>query len=68
MNVTTAALIGQPVDRAEDLRFLTGAGKFVDDLKREGMLHAVVLRSGVAHGRIRRLDASAARARPACMP
>src|SRR5215207_2606015 len=62
MNVTTAALIGQPVDRAEDRRFLTGAGKFVDDLKRERMLHAVVLRSGVAHGRIRSLDASAARA------
>jgi len=62
MNVTTAALIGQPVDRAEDLRFLTGAGKFVDDLRRERMLHAVVLRSAVAHGRIRSLDASAARA------
>ena len=62
MNVTTAALIGQPVDRAEDRRFLTGAGKFVDDLKRERMLHAVVLRSGVAHGRIRSLDAFAARA------
>jgi aerobic carbon-monoxide dehydrogenase large subunit len=64
MNGTAAPLIGQPVDRAEDLRFLTGAGKFVDDLTREGMLHAVVLRSGVAHGRITRLDASAARARP----
>jgi carbon-monoxide dehydrogenase large subunit len=62
MNVTTAALIGQPVDRAEDRRFLTGAGKFVDDLKRERMLHAVVLRSGVAHGRIRSFDAFAARA------
>ena len=64
MNVTAAPLIGQPLDRAEDLRFLTGAGKFVDDLTRDGMLHAVVLRSGVAHGRIKRLDTSAARARP----
>ena len=64
MNVTAAPLIGQPVDRAEDLRFLTGAGKFVDDLTRDGILHAVVLRSGVAHGRIKRLDTSAARARP----
>ena len=62
MNLTAASLIGQPVDRVEDLRFLKGAGKFVDDLNRDGMLHAVVLRSGVAHGRIRRLDASAARA------
>ena len=54
MNVTAAPLIGQPVDRAEDLRFLTGAGKFVDDVTRDGILHAVVLRSGVAHGRIKR--------------
>ncbi len=60
MNGLATALIGQPVDRAEDFRFLTGAGKYVDDLKRDGMLHAVLLRSGVAHGRIRRLDASAA--------
>jgi carbon-monoxide dehydrogenase large subunit len=63
MNMTTAPLIGQPVDRAEDRRFLTGAGMFVDDLKREGMLHAVILRSSVAHGRINGIDASAARAR-----
>ena len=62
MNVRT--LIGESVHRAEDFRFLKGAGRFVDDLKREGMLHAVVLRSPVAHGRIRRIDASAARAMP----
>jgi aerobic carbon-monoxide dehydrogenase large subunit len=60
MNVRT--LIGEPVHRAEDFRFLRGAGSFIDDLKREGMLHAVVLRSPVAHGRIRSIDASAARA------
>src|SRR4051812_28288112 len=62
MNVRT--LIGQPVHRAEDARFLRGTGAFIDDLKRDGMLHAVVLRSPVAHGRIRRIDASAARAMP----
>jgi carbon-monoxide dehydrogenase large subunit len=60
MNVRT--LIGEPVHRAEDFRFLRGAGHFIDDLKSEGMLHAVVLRSPVAHGRIRSIDASAARA------
>ena len=59
MNVTT--LIGRGVDRAEDLRFLKGAGTYIDDLKRDGMLHAVVLRSSIAHGRIRGIDASAAR-------
>jgi carbon-monoxide dehydrogenase large subunit len=62
MNVRT--LIGEPVRRVEDFRFLRGEGSFVDDLKRDGMLHAVVLRSPVAHGRIRRVDASAARAVP----
>src|ERR1043165_24134 len=62
MNVRT--LIGEPVHRAEDFRFLRGAGAFIDDLKRDGMLHAVVLRSAVAHGRIRGTDASAARAMP----
>src|SRR5918996_834986 len=62
MNVRT--LIGEPVHRAEDFRFLRGAGVFIDDLKREGMLHAVVLRSAVAHGCIRSIDASAARAMP----
>ena len=59
MNMPAAPLIGQPVDRAEDRRFLTGAGTFVDDLKRDGMLHAVVLRSSVAHGRINGVDAQA---------
>ena len=46
MNVRT--LIGESVHRAEDFRFLKGSGSFVDDLKRTGMLHAVVLRSPVA--------------------
>jgi carbon-monoxide dehydrogenase large subunit len=62
MNART--LIGEPIHRAEDLRFLKGAGRFIDDLSREGMLHAVLLRSPVAHGRIRRIDTAAARAMP----
>jgi carbon-monoxide dehydrogenase large subunit len=62
MNVR--ALIGESVHRAEDFRFLKGAGSFVDDLKRDGMLHAVVLRSPVAHGRIRKIDTAPARAMP----
>ena len=57
-------LIGRSVHRAEDLRFLRGAGTYIDDLKRDGMVHAVVARSHVAHGRLRRIDASAARAMP----
>ena len=62
MDVTAQSLIGQPVGRAEDPRFLAGAGNFIADLRRDGMLHAVIFRSGVAHGRIRRIDTAAARA------
>ena len=61
---TTNAFIGSPVERIEDLRFLRGRGQFVDDLVREHLLHAVVLRSAVAHGRIRSIDTRAALTRP----
>jgi carbon-monoxide dehydrogenase large subunit len=52
----TNRYIGAPVERVEDLRFLRGRGEFVGDIRREGMLHAAILRSPVAHGVIRRLD------------
>jgi aerobic carbon-monoxide dehydrogenase large subunit len=58
------AFVGNPVERIEDLRFLRGRGQYVDDLSRDGLLHAVILRSSVAHGRIRSINAAAARARP----
>lgn len=51
---------GTPVERLEDARLLTGTGCFVDDLTRPDLLHAVVLRSSMAHGRIIAIDASAA--------
>lgn len=53
-------LVGAPVERMEDARFLAGSGTFADDLVRDGMLHAVVLRSPVAHARIVDIDMSAA--------
>src|SRR5262245_48089206 len=56
--------IGAPMQRREDLRFLRGRGEYVDDLKVEGLLHAVILRSAVGHGRIVSLDTSAARKKP----
>ena len=59
---TVNAFIGSPIERLEDLRFLRGRGQYVGDLARPGMLHAAVLRSSVAHGRIRRIDPAAARA------
>src|SRR2546428_2557947 len=48
--------IGSPIERVEDLRFLRGRGEYVGDLARDGLLHAAILRSPVAHGRIRALD------------
>ncbi|MDX6610764.1 MAG: aerobic carbon-monoxide dehydrogenase large subunit, partial [Solirubrobacterales bacterium] len=56
--------IGSPVERLEDLRFLRGRGEFVDDVPSPGALHAVILRSSVAHGRLRAIDTTAALKRP----
>ena len=58
------AFVGTPVERLEDLRLLRGKGQYVDDLHREGMLHAAILRSTVAHGRIRSIGLARARALP----
>jgi aerobic carbon-monoxide dehydrogenase large subunit len=58
------AYIGSPIDRIEDLRLLAGAGTYVGDLKPDNLLHAVILRSPIAHGRIRKIEAKAARSLP----
>src|SRR6266705_6878027 len=58
------AFVGRPIERIEDLRLLRGRGQYVGDLAADGALHAVVLRSSVAHGLIRRIDASGALAQP----
>jgi aerobic carbon-monoxide dehydrogenase large subunit len=60
MDVSRNAYIGQEVERVEDFRFLTGRGTFVDDYEPAGVLHAAILRSSVAHGRIVSIDTSAA--------
>ena len=52
--------IGASVERREDLRFLRGRGIYVDDLQVPGLLYAVILRSSVAHGRLRSVDVSGA--------
>jgi carbon-monoxide dehydrogenase large subunit len=59
-----ARVVGTAVERIEDLRLLRGRGKFVDDLHREGMVHAAILRSSVAHGRIKSVDVGPARGMP----
>ena len=56
--------IGAATKRREDVRFLTGKGRYTDDLNRPGQAHVHFLRSDVAHGRIRSLDTAAAAAMP----
>ena len=52
--------IGSSVLRKEDLRFMTGKARYVDDVKLPHMLHAAILRSPHAHARVLSIDASAA--------
>ncbi|HEX6196593.1 MAG TPA: aerobic carbon-monoxide dehydrogenase large subunit [Jiangellaceae bacterium] len=52
--------IGHSVKRAEDDRFIQGAGNYVGDITLPGMLHMALLRSPVAHAKIVSIDASAA--------
>jgi carbon-monoxide dehydrogenase large subunit len=56
--------IGRSVPRIEDARLLRGAGRFVDDITFPDLLHAAFLRSPIAHARLKRVDATKARALP----
>ena len=61
----TQSYIGAPLRRREDVRFVTGQGQYLDDVRLPGpssekMLHAAILRSPHAHARVRGIDASAA--------
>ncbi len=59
-----AAERGRPRRRVEDERFLTGRGRFVDDIAVPGELFGAVVRSPLAHGRIRSIAVEAALAVP----
>jgi carbon-monoxide dehydrogenase large subunit len=56
--------IGASTKRREDLRFLTGNGRYTDDINLRGQLHAYFLRSQVAHGRINAVHTADAAAMP----
>ncbi|MCC5988833.1 MAG: xanthine dehydrogenase family protein molybdopterin-binding subunit [Pararhodobacter sp.] len=56
--------IGASSKRREDLRFLTGSGRYTDDMNLRGQAHVHFLRSEVAHGRIKAIDTTAAAAMP----
>ncbi|MBR1180174.1 xanthine dehydrogenase family protein molybdopterin-binding subunit [Bradyrhizobium sp. KB893862 SZCCT0404] len=52
--------IGARVVRKEDKRFITGKGRYVDDIKLTGMTHAHFIRSPHAHAKVKKIDSSAA--------
>lgn len=56
--------IGQAVNRVEDQRLLTGAGRYTDDIQPDGAAHALFVRSPYAHARITGIDSAAALAVP----
>ncbi len=56
--------IGASSKRREDIRFLTGKGRYTDDINVTGQAYAYFLRSDVAHGTINGIDTSAASAAP----
>jgi aerobic carbon-monoxide dehydrogenase large subunit len=62
--VTARSVIGATPKRREDLRFLAGRGRYLDDLVFDGLVHATVLRSPHAHARIERIGIETARAMP----
>ena len=56
--------IGQPVHRLEDPRFITGRGRYVDDINLPQQCYGVVLMSPHAHARIKSIDTTKAKAAP----
>ena len=64
-NDRQAPFVGRSLPRREDRRLLTGRGQFIADLDLPHMLHAVFVRSPVAHARIGSVDLSRAASSPA---
>ena len=52
--------IGASVRRKEDKKFISGMGRYTDDINRAGQLHVWFVRSDVAHAEIKNIDTSAA--------
>jgi carbon-monoxide dehydrogenase large subunit len=57
-------VLGARIKRVEDPRFITGKGRYLDDIKLAGMTYMSILRSPYAHANIRSIDTSAAKAMP----
>ena len=59
-----SSFIGKSVKRVEDKRFITGKGRYTDDIVLQGMVHAQIVRSPYAHARIVSIDKSEAEGMP----
>ena len=62
--VTKIDGIGSSVRRTEDKKFLTGKGRYTDDINRAGQVQAYFLRSDVAHAKIKKIDIKNAQTAP----
>lgn len=51
--------IGAAVRRKEDHRFITGQGRYTDDINRPNQLYAHIIRSPLPHARIRGIELEA---------
>lgn len=58
----TSVAIGEPVLRKEDPQLLRGQGRYTDDINLPNQAYAVIVRSTHAHGKIKSIDTSAAKA------
>jgi carbon-monoxide dehydrogenase large subunit len=60
----TTDVLGASIKRVEDPRFITGKGRYLDDIKLAGMTYMSILRSPYAHANIQSIDTTAAKAMP----
>jgi carbon-monoxide dehydrogenase large subunit len=57
-------ILGSSVKRTEDPKFITGRGRYLDDIKLTGMVHMSILRSPYAHANIKSINTDAAKTMP----
>src|SRR3954470_3886851 len=60
----TTEVLGERIKRVEDPKFITGKGRYLDDIKLPSMAYMAILRSPYANANIRSIDTSAAKSMP----
>ncbi|MFL5750941.1 MAG: xanthine dehydrogenase family protein molybdopterin-binding subunit [Chloroflexota bacterium] len=60
----TSDVLGAPIKRVEDPKFITGKGRYLDDVQLTGTTHLAILRSPYAHAKINSIDIERAKAMP----